>query len=148
MSDAAQRTLRTVVQTLVAVCVLLPSAVSSSGLTATLPWAAGAVAVAGALSRVMSLPGVQALLPSWLGTGPAVNGDRALRALPDPAPVDADGNADGNGDGDAPAASDGDAAAAAPKAGFGFTAGTAPAAASGGGTQGGTDGGTEEGSGA
>jgi hypothetical protein len=104
MSDAAKRTLRTLVQTLVGVCVLLPSAASSSGLTATLPWAAGAVAVAGVLSRLMSLPGVQALLPSWLGTGTAVNGDRALSALPDPAPADD--------------------AAPAPKADFGFTAGS------------------------
>jgi len=132
MSDAAQRTLRTVVQTLAGVCVLLPSAVSSSGLTATLPWAAGAVAVAGALSRLMSLPGVQALLPSWLGTGAAVNGDRALSALPDPAPPGADGPA--------PSAE----ATTPSKDGFGFTAGAAPAPA----PDGGEESGAGEGSGA
>jgi hypothetical protein len=81
MSDAAKRTLRTVVQTLVGLCLLLPSAVGSAGLTGTLPWAAGAVAVAGALSRVMAVPAVQALLPSWLRTEVPVNGDAALRAL-------------------------------------------------------------------
>lgn len=145
MSDAAKRTLRTVVQTLVGLCVLLPSAASSSGLTATLPWAAGAVAVAGALSRLMSLPGVQALLPSWLGTGTPVNGDRALRALPGPATDAASGNATDAASGNANdtatdpvtdpaagaasgAASDtapaATPAAAPPHTGFGFTANT------------------------
>lgn len=119
MSDAAKRTLRTALQTLVGLCVLLPSAAGSSGLTATLPRAAGAVAVAGALSRLMALPGVQALLPSWLRTGTPVNGDRALRALPDPASAGAE---DG---GDAPAGQAAPDPASA--AGFGFTAGAKPA---------------------
>lgn len=118
MSDAATRTLRTVVQTLVGLCVLLPSAASSSGLTATLPWAAGAVAAAGALSRLMSLPGVQALLPSWLRTGAPVNGDHALRALPDPAAAPASGS----------------------EAGFGFTAGAGSGTDPGSGTNPGSDG--------
>jgi hypothetical protein len=68
MSDAAKRTARTIVQTAAAIAVLLPAIVDASGIPATLPWVAGALAVAGALTRVMALPGVQALLPSWIRT--------------------------------------------------------------------------------
>jgi hypothetical protein len=113
MSDAAKHTLRTAIQTLVGLLVLLPSATASSGfsgLVQQLPWAAGAVAVAGAASRAMALPGVQALLPGWLRTEVPANGDRALLDLPDPAP--------------APASAQ-DAGAATPSpAGFGFTVGS------------------------
>ncbi|AIV34782.1 hypothetical protein LMJ38_07780 [Streptomyces sp. R1] len=70
MSDAARRTARTVVQTAVALALLLPALVDAAGLPASLPWIAGALAVAGALTRVMAVPGVQALLPAWLRTGP------------------------------------------------------------------------------
>ncbi|MFG2721584.1 hypothetical protein ACGFW5_25330 [Streptomyces sp. NPDC048416] len=68
MSEAAKRTLRTVVQTAVALAVALPALVDASGLPADLPWIAGALAVAGGLARVMALPRVQALLPGWLST--------------------------------------------------------------------------------
>ncbi|MFF7982270.1 hypothetical protein ACFZDK_24600 [Streptomyces sp. NPDC007901] len=68
MSDAAKRTARTVLQTTVGVAVALPGIVDASGIPASLPWAAGALAVAGGLARVMALPTVQALLPSWLRT--------------------------------------------------------------------------------
>lgn len=68
MSDAAKRTARTVLQTAVAFAVVLPAIVDVSGIPATLPWVAGALAVAGALTRVMALPGVQRLLPRWLRT--------------------------------------------------------------------------------
>lgn len=87
MSDAAKRSLRTAVQSLLGLCVLLPAVFGSADLAGALPWAAGAVAVAGGLSRAMALPGVQALLPSWLRTDVPVNGDQALRELPDPASV-------------------------------------------------------------
>ncbi|WP_069171186.1 hypothetical protein [Streptomyces griseus] len=70
MSDAARRTARTVVQTALALAVLLPALVDASGLPATLPRVAGALAVAGALTRVMAVPGLQALLPAWLRTEP------------------------------------------------------------------------------
>ncbi|WP_411071406.1 hypothetical protein [Streptomyces sp. cmx-4-25] len=69
MSDAATRTARTILQTAVALAVVLPAVVDASGIPATLPWAAGALAVAGALTRVMALPAVQRLLPSWLRSG-------------------------------------------------------------------------------
>ncbi|GGY29644.1 hypothetical protein GCM10010363_07610 [Streptomyces omiyaensis] len=68
MSDAAKRTARTVLQTAAAIAVLLPAIVDASGIPATLPWVAGALAVAGGLTRMMAIPGVQALLPSWIRT--------------------------------------------------------------------------------
>ncbi|GAU67697.1 hypothetical protein SSP35_05_02640 [Streptomyces sp. NBRC 110611] len=79
MTDATRRTIRTVVQTTIALAVLLPAIVDASGIPATLPWVAGALAVAGGLARVMALPGVQALMPAWLRTHPPA--DAELRAL-------------------------------------------------------------------
>ncbi|MFJ7069212.1 hypothetical protein [Streptomyces sp. NPDC101115] len=73
MTDATKRTARTVLQTALGIAVVLPAIVDASGIPETLPWVAGALAVAGALTRVMALPGVQRLLPGWLrtDTGPA-----------------------------------------------------------------------------
>ncbi|WP_037680479.1 hypothetical protein [Streptomyces griseus] len=68
MSEAAKRTLRTVVQTAVGLCVLLPAVVGAVGVPETLPWVAGALAVAAGVTRAMALPAVQAALPSWLRT--------------------------------------------------------------------------------
>ncbi|TBO59206.1 hypothetical protein EYS09_13240 [Streptomyces kasugaensis] len=79
MTDAARRTARTVVQTAIALAVLLPAIVDASGIPAALPWVAGALAVAGGLARVMTLPGVQALMPGWLRTAP--HSDDELHAL-------------------------------------------------------------------
>ncbi|MDT0610098.1 hypothetical protein [Streptomyces lancefieldiae] len=70
MSDAARRTARTVLQTAVSLALLLPALVDAAGLPATLPWIAGALAVSGALTRVMAVPAVQTLLPGWLRTLP------------------------------------------------------------------------------
>jgi hypothetical protein len=70
MTDASRRTLRTIVQTALALAVLLPAIVDASGIPATLPWVAAALAVAGGTARVMALPGVQTLLPAWLRTTP------------------------------------------------------------------------------
>ncbi|MEX2985333.1 hypothetical protein [Streptomyces sp. C36] len=69
MTDTTKRTLRTVLQTAVALAIVLPAIVDAAGVPATLPWVAGALAAAGGLTRVMAVPGVQALLPSWLRTG-------------------------------------------------------------------------------
>ncbi|MER5964218.1 hypothetical protein [Streptomyces sp. NPDC002057] len=79
MSDAAKRTARTVLQSAVGIAVVLPAIVDASGLPETLPWVAGALAVAGGLTRVMALDAVQNLLPSWLRSTPAEAGadDRA-----------------------------------------------------------------------
>lgn len=84
MSEAAKHTLRTVVQTAVGLCVLLPTVIGDGDTADTLPWAAGAVAVAGGLARLMALPAVQSALPSWLRTAVPVNSDQALRQLPAP----------------------------------------------------------------
>lgn len=73
MKDSSKRTARTVLQTTVGVAVALPGIVDASGVPASLPWVAGALAVAGGLARVMALPGVQLLLPSWLRTGETAN---------------------------------------------------------------------------
>ncbi|MFI9239735.1 hypothetical protein [Streptomyces sp. NPDC053079] len=69
MSEATRRTLRTLLQTAVALAVVLPAIVDAAGIPATLPWVAGALAAAGALTRVMAVPAVQILLPTWLRTG-------------------------------------------------------------------------------
>ncbi|CAM5699878.1 hypothetical protein [Streptomyces aurantiogriseus] len=69
MSEAAKRTLRTVLQTAVGLCVLLPAVVDAAGIPETLPWVAGALAAAAGVTRAMALPAVQALLPGWLRTG-------------------------------------------------------------------------------
>jgi hypothetical protein len=69
MKDSTKRTIRTTVQTGVGIAVALPGIVAASGVPASLPWVAGALAVAGGLARVMALPTVQQLLPAWLRTG-------------------------------------------------------------------------------
>ncbi|WP_149180816.1 hypothetical protein [Streptomyces sp. TRM49041] len=69
MSEAAKRTARTVLQTAVGIAVALPALIDAAGLPASLPWVAAALAVAGALTRVMAVPAVQPLLPPWLRTG-------------------------------------------------------------------------------
>ncbi|EPD56347.1 hypothetical protein [Streptomyces sp. HGB0020] len=68
MKDSTKRTVRTVLQTTVGVAVVLPGIVDASGVPASLPWVAAALAVAGGLARVMALPAVQLLLPAWLRT--------------------------------------------------------------------------------
>ncbi|MFF0423089.1 hypothetical protein [Streptomyces sp. NPDC004520] len=77
MSDAAKRTARTVLQSAVGIAVVLPAIVDASGIPATLPWVAGALAVAGGLARVMALDLVQNLLPSWLRPTQGGADDRA-----------------------------------------------------------------------
>ncbi|MGW4030737.1 hypothetical protein ACWEFL_15695 [Streptomyces sp. NPDC004838] len=69
MKDSNRRAVRTVLQTGLGLAVALPAIVSASGIPASLPWVAGALAVAGGTARVMALPGVQRLLPGWLRTG-------------------------------------------------------------------------------
>ena len=68
MSEANKRTARTVLQAAVGIAVALPAIVAASGIPESLPWVAGALAVAGGFARVMALPSVQALLPKWLRT--------------------------------------------------------------------------------
>ncbi|WP_328739866.1 hypothetical protein OHA91_22725 [Streptomyces erythrochromogenes] len=68
MKDSTKRTARTVLQSAVGLAVTLPAIVTASGIPEALPWVAGSLAVAGGFARVMAVPGVQALLPSWLRT--------------------------------------------------------------------------------
>ncbi|MEV4383905.1 hypothetical protein [Streptosporangium sp. NPDC049644] len=69
MKDDTKRALRTILQTGVGIAMALPMIVTASGIPEALPWVAGALAVAGGVARVMALPVVQVLLPSWLRTG-------------------------------------------------------------------------------
>ncbi|WP_405561931.1 hypothetical protein [Streptomyces sp. NBC_01180] len=62
MTDAAKRTIRTTIQAAVGLALALPAIVDASGVSASLPWVAGALAVAGGLARVMALPAVEQLL--------------------------------------------------------------------------------------
>ncbi|AUG78105.1 hypothetical protein CFP65_3305 [Kitasatospora sp. MMS16-BH015] len=68
MTDSTRRTLRTAVQTLLGLLTALPLLVSTAGLPATLPGLGVALAVATAVTRVMALPVVENLLPTWLRT--------------------------------------------------------------------------------
>ncbi|WP_043667591.1 hypothetical protein [Streptomyces xylophagus] len=62
MNPATKRTVRTVIQGVVMFAVALPAVVSASGIPESLPWVAGALAVAAGLARVMALPSVEQLL--------------------------------------------------------------------------------------
>ncbi|MFI9203344.1 hypothetical protein [Streptomyces sp. NPDC053048] len=62
MTPANKRTIRTVLQGAVGLAVALPAIVDASDVPASLPWVAGALAVAGGLARVMALPAVETLL--------------------------------------------------------------------------------------
>lgn len=62
MTPAAKRTVRTVIQGVVMFAVALPAIVTASGIPESLPWVAGALAVAAGLARVMALPAVEQLL--------------------------------------------------------------------------------------
>ncbi|WP_433382842.1 hypothetical protein [Streptosporangium sp. CA-115845] len=74
MKVETKRALRTGLQTAVGVAVALPMIVDASGIPEALPWVAGSLAVAGGFARVMALPSVQALLPSWLRTDGGTSG--------------------------------------------------------------------------
>ncbi|MFD7738425.1 hypothetical protein [Streptomyces sp. MJM8645] len=68
MTDATRRTIRTGLQTVLGLLAALPLLVSTAGLPETLPGIAVALAVAGAITRVMALPAVEQVLPAWLRT--------------------------------------------------------------------------------
>ncbi|MFD3558499.1 hypothetical protein ACFWVU_02360 [Streptomyces sp. NPDC058686] len=62
MSQATKRTIRTVLQSAVALAVALPAIVDSAGHADAAPCAAGAVAATGAFARIMALPTVEQIL--------------------------------------------------------------------------------------
>ncbi|UWM52062.1 hypothetical protein N0X72_25285 [Streptomyces carpaticus] len=78
MSDEMRRTVRTAVQWVVSVAAALPAIVSAAGVPEALPGVALGLGVAAAITRVMALDVVDALLPGWLRKAPAEDGDQAL----------------------------------------------------------------------
>lgn len=74
MTDGARRTVRTVFQTVVALAAGMPLIVAASGLADVVPGVAVVLAVAAAVTRVMALPVVDGLLPSWLRSAPRDGG--------------------------------------------------------------------------
>lgn len=76
-------TLRTAVALVIPLAALLPSITQTAGVDESLPLVAGALAGAGAITRVLALPRVETLLrshpwTSWLAAGsPGSSQDRA-----------------------------------------------------------------------
>lgn len=66
MKDSTKRTIRTVVQTIIAIAAGLPLIVDAAGIPEAAPGIAIALGVAAAVTRVMALPVVNQLLPGWL----------------------------------------------------------------------------------
>ncbi|WP_328620820.1 hypothetical protein [Streptomyces sp. NBC_00354] len=79
MTDASRRTLRTVVQTVLALAAGLPLIIDAAGIPQAAAGVGLALAVAGGVTRVMALPVVEALLPAWLRAAP--DRDAELLAL-------------------------------------------------------------------
>ncbi|MFI6860195.1 hypothetical protein ACIBKZ_09815 [Streptomyces sp. NPDC050421] len=75
MQKTTKRSIRTAIQAAVGLAVALPAIVAASGIPQSLPWVAGALAVAGGLARMMALPAVEQLLDRLgLGTGEEASG--------------------------------------------------------------------------
>ncbi|AUG87095.1 hypothetical protein PBI_NESBITT_23 [Streptomyces phage Nesbitt] len=66
MTDNQRRTARTVFQTAVTLAAAVPALVEASGLAQTSGAVVIALAVSGAVTRIMALPVVDQLLPGWL----------------------------------------------------------------------------------
>ncbi|MEL3944509.1 hypothetical protein [Streptomyces sp. LNU-CPARS28] len=81
MTDASRRTVRTLVQNVLAIAAGLPLIIDAAGIEQTAAGVGLALAVAAAITRVMALPVVDNLLPAWLRTAPSI--DDELRALDD-----------------------------------------------------------------
>ncbi len=64
---AVRRTLLAVLGFIIAIAPALPSIVQSYGLPVTIPWVAGALAVAGGITRVIAIPSVNNWLADHLG---------------------------------------------------------------------------------
>ncbi|MEU8758550.1 hypothetical protein [Streptomyces sp. NPDC048659] len=79
MTDASRRTLRTIVQTVLALTAGLPLIIDAAAIPQTAAGVGMALAVAGGVTRVMALPVVENLLPPWLRAAPSA--DDELLAL-------------------------------------------------------------------
>ncbi|MFI6334736.1 hypothetical protein [Streptomyces sp. NPDC050535] len=75
MTEPNRRALRTTVQVLFAMAAALPLLAGSPGL-ADIPAAATVVAAAGVLSRLMTVPAVERLLPGWLRQREGADGEQ------------------------------------------------------------------------
>ncbi|MER8086626.1 hypothetical protein ABTZ57_16185 [Streptomyces sp. NPDC094048] len=62
MKPSTKRSIRTAIQAAAGLAAALPAIVQASGVPESLPWVAGALAVAAGVSRVMALPVVEQLL--------------------------------------------------------------------------------------
>ncbi|GHG09626.1 hypothetical protein [Streptomyces hydrogenans] len=72
MKDSTRRTIRTVFQTVVSVAAGMPLLLDASGIPETAPGVGVIIAVAAAVTRLMALPLVDGLLPSFLKKDAAV----------------------------------------------------------------------------
>lgn len=89
MTDAARRTLRTIVQTVIGLAAATPLIIDAAGIPRTAAGIGLALAVAAGLTRVMALDAVQTLLPKWLRTTAPDNtetGGDTSTTQPTPAP--------------------------------------------------------------
>jgi hypothetical protein len=81
MKDSTRRTIRTVVQDVVGIAAAAPLIVEASGVPATAGGVGIGLAVAAGLTRIMALPTVDQLLPSWLRMAPPADADITALAL-------------------------------------------------------------------
>ncbi|GHE31936.1 hypothetical protein [Streptomyces hydrogenans] len=72
MKDSTRRTVRTVFQTVVSVAAGMPLLLDASDIPETAPGVGVIIAVAAAVTRLMALPLVDGLLPSFLKKDAAV----------------------------------------------------------------------------
>lgn len=70
MTDETRRTIRTVVQTVITLAAALPVVLTAAGVPQTTAGVGVALIVAAGITRVMALPVVDQLLPSWLRKAP------------------------------------------------------------------------------
>lgn len=70
MTDATRRTVRTVVQTVLALAAGAPLIIDAAGIPQTATGVGVVLAVAAGITRVMALPVVDGLLPRWLRAAP------------------------------------------------------------------------------
>ncbi|MFJ2909349.1 hypothetical protein ACIO8F_07925 [Streptomyces sp. NPDC087228] len=75
MKPSTKRSIRAAVQAAAGLAAALPAIVAASGIPSSLPWVAGALAVAAGAARIMALPAVEQLLDR-LGIGLADTGGR------------------------------------------------------------------------
>ncbi|MFG3244614.1 hypothetical protein [Streptomyces sp. NPDC048157] len=66
MTDANRRTARTVFAYVVSLAAALPLIIEASGIPEATAGAGALLAVGAAVTRILALPAVDALLPSWL----------------------------------------------------------------------------------